>query len=112
MQNATTYCVAIASSAAATSSIAAVADSSFYFSSLFVNSCNASSCPLPLFFLGSVDDPALSFLEVLKDLRNLRISAFLVTELGVFPSSFGASGLSVKGANIWTISVCPLHAAL
>ena len=50
--------------------------------------------------------------EVLNDLRIFRISAFLVTELGVFPYLFGALGLPVKGAKILTISVCPEHAAL
>ena len=48
----------------------------------------------------------------LKDSRNLCISAFLVTELGVFPCLSGELGLSVKGAKILTISVCPCHAAL
>ena len=39
-----------------------------------------------LFLDGFINDLALCFLEVLKDLRKLRISEFLVTELGVFPS--------------------------
>ena len=57
------------------------------------------------------DGPAFRFLEELKDLRNLRISAFLVIELGVLPSLFGALGLSVKGAKTLTISVYPSSAA-
>ena len=66
---------------------------------------------LPYFMDGFVDGSALRFLEVLKDSRSLRISAFLVIELGVSPLLFGALGLSVKEAKIWTISVCPLRAA-
>ena len=49
--------------------------------------------------------------EVLNDLRNFRIYAFLATELGVSPFLFGALGFSVKEAKILTISVCPLCAA-
>ena len=60
---------------------------------------------LPYFMDGFVDGSALRFLEVLKDSRILRISGFVVTELGVFPLLFGVLGLSVKGANILTISV-------
>ena len=46
---------------------------------------------------GFPDGPVLRFLEVLKDLRILRISAFLATTNGVDPSSSGALGLAVKG---------------
>ena len=63
------------------------------------------------FMDGFVDGSPLNFLEVLKDARILRISPFLATELGVFPL-FGALGLSVKGAKILTISVCPLYVAI
>ena len=49
--------------------------------------------------------PALYFLEVLNDLRILRISAFLATAVGVLPSLSGALGFSVKGAKILTISI-------
>ena len=59
----------------------------------------------------SANGPALRFLDELKDFRNLRISLFSATELGVSPQLFGALGLSVKGAKILTISICPFFAA-
>ena len=59
------------------------------------------------FLVGS----GLCYLEVLKDSRNFRIRFEWVTELGVRPYISGGLGLFVIGANILTISVCPLSAA-
>ena len=49
--------------------------------------------------------------EFFKDSRNLWISVFLVRELGVLQYLSGALGLSVNGAKISTISICPNSAA-
>ena len=79
---------------------------------------------MALFLDGFGDGPAVRFVEVLKDLRILLIFAIVAAEfgnlyceisaarlIGVFPYLSGALGLSVKGAKILTISVCPFHAA-
>ena len=59
-----------------------------------------------------LDVQVLCFLEVLKFSRIPRISSLLANTDGVFPEIFVELGLSVKGAKILIISVCPYYAAL